>query len=114
MSQSLIWHRPLISHDWLQDSLKQDDTQVERLGSDLQVQVQKLVVALRLITKRERQQVIQHIHEDCSKVRDDMSQTLSIQHYLASLLAETDPFLLIWVRLCAEQTLCCTLPYLLS
>lgn len=108
MSQSLIWHQPPISHDWLQDSLKQDDTQVERLGSDLQVQVKKLVVALRVITKRERQQVIERMHEDCSKVRDDMSHTLSIQHYLASLLAETDPFLLIWVRLGAEQTLCCT------
>lgn len=85
-------------HDRLQDSLKQDDTQVERLGSDLQVQVKNLVVALREITKRERQQVIERVHEDCSKVREDMSQTLSIQHYLASLLAETDPFLLIWVR----------------
>ncbi|XP_040910476.1 E3 ubiquitin-protein ligase TRIM11 [Toxotes jaculatrix] len=78
------------------DSLKKDDTQVERIGSDLQVQVKKLVVALRDITKRERQQVIERVHEDCAKVKDDMSQTLSIQHYLASLLAETDPFLLIW------------------
>ncbi|XP_076600269.1 cerebellin 12 isoform X1 [Chaetodon auriga] len=78
------------------DSLKQDDTQVERLGSDLQVQVKNLVVALREITKRERQQIIERVHEDCSKVREDMSQTLSIQHYLAALLAETDPFLLIW------------------
>ncbi|XP_071348408.1 E3 ubiquitin/ISG15 ligase TRIM25 [Trachinotus anak] len=78
------------------DSLNKDDTQVERLGSNLQVQVKKLVVALREITKRERQQVIERIQEDCSKVRDDMSQTLSIRQYLASLLAETDPFLLIW------------------
>ncbi|XP_022603845.1 E3 ubiquitin-protein ligase TRIM11-like [Seriola dumerili] len=78
------------------DSLTKDDTQVERLGSNLQVQVKKLVVALREITKRERQQVIERVQEDCTKVRDDMSQTLSIQHYLASLLAETDPFLLIW------------------
>ncbi|XP_044076093.1 E3 ubiquitin/ISG15 ligase TRIM25 [Siniperca chuatsi] len=85
------------------DSLKQDDIQVERLGSDLQVQVKKLVVALREITKRERQQVIERMHEDCSKVRDDMSQTLSIQHYLASLLAEKDPFLLIWVTSRPEQ-----------
>ncbi|KAG8013900.1 E3 ubiquitin-protein ligase TRIM39 [Nibea albiflora] len=88
------------------DSLKQDDTQVGRLGSDLQVQVKKLVVALREITIRERQQVIERVHEDCSKVREEMSQMLSIQHYLASLLAETDPFLLIWVRLSAGQTLC--------
>lgn len=72
---------------------------MERLGSDLQVQVRNLVVSLREITKRERQEIIKRVHEDCSKVREDMSQTLSIQHYLASLLAETDPFLLIWVRL---------------
>ncbi|KAK2821964.1 hypothetical protein Q5P01_022029 [Channa striata] len=78
------------------DSLKQDEAQVERLGSELQVQVMKLVVALREITKRERQQVTDRVHEDCSKVKDDLSQTLSIQQYLASLLAETDPFLLIW------------------
>ncbi|KAM7378852.1 hypothetical protein PAMP_004447 [Pampus punctatissimus] len=78
------------------DCLKEDNSQVERLGLDLQVQVKKLVVALREITKRERQQVTDRVHEDCSKVREDLSQTLSIQHYLASLLAETDPFLLIW------------------
>lgn len=71
---------------------------MERLGSDLQVQVKSLVGALREITKRERQQVLERVQEDCSKVREDMSQMLSIQHYLASLLAETDPFLLIWVR----------------
>lgn len=75
---------------------------MERLGSDLQVQVKKLVAALREITKRERQQVIDRVHEDCSKVRDELNQTLSIQQYLASLLAETDPFLLIWVRLSAQ------------
>lgn len=71
---------------------------MERLGSDLQVQVRHLVVALKEITKRARQQVFERVHKDSSKVREDMSQTLSIQHYLASLLAETDPFLLIWVR----------------
>ncbi|KAG7524448.1 E3 ubiquitin-protein ligase TRIM11-like [Solea senegalensis] len=78
------------------DSLENDDTQVERLGSDLQVQGMKLVVALKEITRKERQQVIERVRQDCSKVRDDVSQTLSIQHYLASLLTETDPFLLIW------------------
>ncbi|KAM3605237.1 uncharacterized protein V6R79_022752 [Siganus canaliculatus] len=78
------------------DAMKQDDTQVERLSSELQVQVRSLVVALREITKKERRQVIERVHEDCSRVREDMSQTLSIQHYLASLLAEVDPFLLIW------------------
>ncbi|XP_059200632.1 E3 ubiquitin-protein ligase TRIM11 [Centropristis striata] len=78
------------------DSLKQDNSQVERLGSDLQVQVKNLVDALRELTQRERQQVIQRVHEDCFKVRGDMTKMLSIQHYLASLLAETDPFLLIW------------------
>ncbi|KAM9719290.1 E3 ubiquitin/ISG15 ligase TRIM25 isoform 1-T2 [Menidia menidia] len=77
-------------------SLKQDDGQVERLDSDLQLQVKKLVVALREITKRERQQLIQRVHQDCAKVREDLSQTVHIQHYLTFLLAETDPFLLIW------------------
>lgn len=72
---------------------------MERLNSDLQVQVENLVFALRDITKRERQQVMERVHQDCSKVKEDMSQTLSIQHYLSSLLAESDPFLLIWVRL---------------
>lgn len=69
-----------------------------QLGSDLQLQVQNLVLALRDITKKEREQLLERVNEDCSRVREDMSQTLSIQHYLASLLAETDPFLLIWVR----------------
>lgn len=86
---------------------------MERLGSDLQVQVKRLVDALREITKREKQQVIKRVHEDCSRVRSDMCQALSIQHYLASLLAETDPFLLIWVRLGAKQTCCSILTDLL-
>lgn len=76
------------------------------MGSDLQVHVKKLVLALREITKKEREQVIERVHEDCSKVREDMSQTLSIQNYLASLLAETDPFLLIWVRLSTALHFC--------
>lgn len=70
-----------------------------RLGSELQLQVQNLVLALRDITKKEREELLQRVKEDCCRVREDMSQTLSIQHYLASLLAETDPFLLIWVRI---------------
>lgn len=74
---------------------------MDQLGSDLQLQVQNLVLALRDITKKEREQLLERVNEDCSRVRGDMSQTLSIQHYLASLLAETDPFLLIWVRTCA-------------
>lgn len=72
---------------------------MERLNSDLQVQVENLVFALRDITKRERQQVMERVHQDCTRVKEDMSQTLSIQHYLSSLLAESDPFLLIWVRI---------------
>lgn len=69
-----------------------------QLGSDLQQQVQRLVLALGDITKAEREQLLERANQDCSRVREDMSQTLSIQHYLAALLAETDPFLLIWVR----------------
>ncbi|XP_037537963.1 E3 ubiquitin-protein ligase TRIM11 [Nematolebias whitei] len=78
------------------DSLKKDDSQVERLDSDLQNQVTKLALALKEITKRERQQIIERVNKDCAKVRADMSQTMNIQHYLNLLLAETDPFLLIW------------------
>ncbi|XP_068605160.1 E3 ubiquitin-protein ligase TRIM7 [Brachionichthys hirsutus] len=78
------------------DSLMQDDAQVGRLGSDLQVQVNQLEVALRGITQRERRRVVERLHEDCSRVRADMTQTRSIQNYLASLLAGADPFLLVW------------------
>lgn len=87
-----------------QDSLRQDDGLVERLDSDLQVQVKKLVLALKGITKRERQQVLERLHQDCAKVRVDMNQTVNIQHYLTLLLAETDPFLLIWVRLLLNES----------
>ncbi|XP_077580510.1 E3 ubiquitin-protein ligase TRIM11 [Stigmatopora nigra] len=80
----------------IEDCLMEENTQVERLGSDLQIQVEKLVVDLMEITKKDRQGIIERVHEDCSKVREDISQTMSIQHYLTSLLAETDPFLLIW------------------
>lgn len=100
---SLPWSP--ITNSFLQDSLKVDNTQVERLGSDLQVQVKNLVVALREITKRERQQITERVREDCLKVKEDLSQTLGIQHYLASLLAETDPFLLVWVRLYLTENL---------
>lgn len=70
---------------------------MERLDSDLQNQVTKLATALKEITKRERQQITERVHNDCARVRDDMSQTMNIQHYLNLLLAEMDPFLLIWV-----------------
>lgn len=72
-----------------------------RLGSELQLQVQKLVLALGDITRTEREQRLERVKQDCCRVREDMSQTLGIQHYLASLLAEADPFLLIWVRTAA-------------
>lgn len=71
---------------------------MDQLGSNLQLQVENLVLALRDITKKEREQLLERVHEDCCRVREDMSQMLSIQQYLASLLAETDPFLLVWVR----------------
>ncbi|XP_028328580.1 E3 ubiquitin/ISG15 ligase TRIM25 [Gouania willdenowi] len=81
---------------FMADTVKQDETQVEQLSSGLQVQVRKLVGALREITKKEREQVMERVQQDYCKVRADMSETQRIQHYLASLLAETDPFLLIW------------------
>lgn len=71
------------------------------LGSELQLQVQKLVLALGDITRKERQQLLERVEQDCCRVSEDMGQTLSIQHYLASLLAESDPFLLVWVRIAA-------------
>lgn len=72
-----------------------------RLGSELQLQVQKLVLALGGITRTERERRLERVKQDCGRVREDVSQTLGIQHYLASLLAEADPFLLIWVRTAA-------------
>ncbi|XP_034038461.1 E3 ubiquitin/ISG15 ligase TRIM25 [Thalassophryne amazonica] len=78
------------------DSTVADETQVEHLGSNLQVHVKKLVAALREITKKDRKQVIERVHDDCCRVREDMVQTQRIQHFLTSLLAESDPFLLIW------------------
>ncbi|KAM9428036.1 tripartite motif-containing protein 16-like [Salvelinus alpinus] len=73
-----------------------NDSQVERMGVDLQLQVERLVLALRESTLRERQKVMERLQNDCSRVRVDLSKTQDIHHYLASLLEETDPFLLIW------------------
>lgn len=92
----------------------EDDAQVEHMGSDLEAQVKKLVMSLRELTTKQRQRIIEQIHKDCTKVRQDISDTLSIQQYLASLLAETDPYLLIWVGLCADQTVLCKPIYLLN
>lgn len=86
-----------------QDMSAADDAHVERLGNALQGQVERLVQALRVSTTAERQQAIERIQEDCSRVKGDLSQTQGIQHYLGSLLEETDPFLLIWVRLHADE-----------
>ncbi|XP_056149851.1 E3 ubiquitin/ISG15 ligase TRIM25 [Lampris incognitus] len=80
----------------MNDLSEADDTQVQRLGSALQVQVERLMVALRDITKKERQEAIGHVQEDCSRVKEDLLKTQSIERYLSSLLGETDPFLLIW------------------
>lgn len=68
------------------------------MGVHLQLQVERLVLALRESTLRERQKVMEHLQNDCSRVRVDLSKTQDIHHYLASLLEETDPFLLIWVK----------------
>lgn len=100
----LLWRHPPFFTEKVQirvlnqDCLMEENTQVERLGSELQVQVEKLVAGLVELTKKDRQHLIERAHDDCSKVREDVSQTMSIRHYLTSLLAETDPFLLIWVR----------------
>ncbi|XP_072297115.1 E3 ubiquitin/ISG15 ligase TRIM25 [Eucyclogobius newberryi] len=78
------------------ESLREDDAQVERMGSDLEAQVKALVLSLRDLTERQKQQIIERVHKDCTKVRQDVSQTQSIQEYLSVLQAETDPYLLIW------------------
>ncbi|KAM3866438.1 E3 ubiquitin/ISG15 ligase TRIM25 [Diretmus argenteus] len=78
------------------DVSEADDAHVERLSSALQDQVEMLAEALRELTLRERQRAMERVQEDCSRVREDLSQTQTCQDYLASLLAETDPFLLIW------------------
>ncbi|KAK7945126.1 hypothetical protein WMY93_000854 [Mugilogobius chulae] len=56
------------------ESLKEDDAQVERKGADLEAQVKALVLSLRELINRQRQQIIDRIHEDCTKVRQDVSQ----------------------------------------
>ncbi|XP_035655411.1 E3 ubiquitin/ISG15 ligase TRIM25-like isoform X1 [Oncorhynchus keta] len=73
-----------------------DDSQVERMGIALQLQVERLVLALRESTRKERQHAVDRLQNNCSRVREDLSQTRDIHHYLGSLLEETDPFLLIW------------------
>ncbi|KAM9790546.1 E3 ubiquitin-protein ligase TRIM11 [Syngnathus typhle] len=78
------------------DCLMEENTQVEHLGSELQVQVEKLVAGLKELTEKDRRRIVERVHEDRTKVKEDVSQTMSIQHYLTSLLAESDPFLLIW------------------
>ncbi|XP_012995462.1 E3 ubiquitin/ISG15 ligase TRIM25 isoform X1 [Esox lucius] len=73
-----------------------DDSQVERMGVALQGQVESLVQALKESTRKERQRVMERLQNDSIRVREDLGQTQDIHHFLASLLEETDPFLLIW------------------
>ncbi|XP_030628959.1 E3 ubiquitin/ISG15 ligase TRIM25-like [Chanos chanos] len=80
----------------IEDSSTADEYQVERLGVALQAQVEELVVALREVTKHEREQAIERLKEESGRVRGDLKLTESIQRYLGSLLEERDPFLLIW------------------
>lgn len=74
-----------------------DVSQVLQMGSALQTQVGRLVSAVINITEQERQQAMERVQEDCSRVREDLNQTESIHRFLGSLLDEGDPFLLIWV-----------------
>lgn len=78
------------------ESLNEDDAQVERMGADLEARVKALVLALRELTEKQRVRITERVQEDCTKVRHDVSQAQSVQHYLSALLAETDPYLLIW------------------
>ncbi|XP_066536393.1 tripartite motif-containing protein 16 [Hoplias malabaricus] len=73
-----------------------DASHVVRMGSALQTQVDRLVLALRNANEQERQQTTQRLQENFSRVKGGLEQTENIHHYLDSLLKETDPFLLIW------------------
>lgn len=74
-----------------------DVSQVLQMGSSLQAQVGRLVSAVIKITEKERQQAMERVQEECSRVREDLNQTESIQRFFGFLLDESDPFLLIWV-----------------
>ncbi|KAL1280702.1 hypothetical protein QQF64_015302 [Cirrhinus molitorella] len=80
----------------IEDSSVSDVSQVLHMGSVLQAQVGQLVSAVINITEQERQQAMERVQEDCSRVREDLNQTESIYRFLGSLLDESDPFLLIW------------------
>nr|XP_021326940.1 E3 ubiquitin/ISG15 ligase TRIM25 isoform X3 [Danio rerio] len=82
----------------IEDSSVSDVSQVLQMGSALQAQVGRLVSAVIKITEQERQKAMERVQEDCSRVKGDLNQTESIHHFLGSLLEESDPFLLIWVR----------------
>lgn len=80
-----------------EDSSVSDVSQVLQMGSALQAQVGRLVSAVIKITEQERQQAMERVQEECSRVREDLNQTESIHRFFGSLLDESDPFLLIWV-----------------
>ncbi|KAF4117557.1 hypothetical protein G5714_002110 [Onychostoma macrolepis] len=81
----------------IEDSSVSDVSQVLQMGSALQAQVSRLVSAVIKITEQERQQAMERVQEECSRVREDLNQTESIHRFFGSLLDESDPFLLIWV-----------------
>uniref|UniRef100_A0A3P8ZI16 Uncharacterized protein n=1 Tax=Esox lucius TaxID=8010 RepID=A0A3P8ZI16_ESOLU len=76
----------------LQEHQNTDHT---RMGVALQGQVESLVQALKESTRKERQRVMERLQNDSIRVREDLGQTQDIHHFLASLLEETDPFLLL-------------------
>ncbi|XP_030218728.1 E3 ubiquitin/ISG15 ligase TRIM25 [Gadus morhua] len=78
------------------ESWQENEEQVERLGVALRAEVEALQGALRTATRRERQRAEGRAAEEGSRVKSGLEQTRSIRHYLAALLAEEDPFLLIW------------------
>ncbi|XP_056097142.1 tripartite motif-containing protein 16 [Rhinichthys klamathensis goyatoka] len=80
----------------IEDSSVSDVSQVLQMGSALQTRVGRLVSAVINITEQERQQAMDRVQEDCSRVREDLNQTESLHRFLGSLLDERDPFLLIW------------------
>ncbi|XP_007258099.2 E3 ubiquitin/ISG15 ligase TRIM25 [Astyanax mexicanus] len=73
-----------------------DDSQMVRLGSALQAQVDILVEALKNVNEQERQLAFSRLEEDLGRTKGGLEQTESAHRYLGSLLQETDPFLLIW------------------
>ncbi|XP_036374810.1 E3 ubiquitin-protein ligase TRIM11-like [Megalops cyprinoides] len=89
----------------LADASSADELQVERLGVSLQAQVERLVGALRESAQRESRLAQVRLQQDQGQVERDLSHTKDLHDHLRSLLAESDPFLLIWAFQLENKTM---------